>query len=276
MACRIGIADRIGRAFHANQPLVQPEDPVAEAPHLRQLVGHIDDTSRGLAPCGFQKGKAFCLKGGIPHGQNLVYHEHISREVRGQCKSEPHLHSAGIVLHGFVNTVRNAGKVRYDRQKFAHFGARKPKQCSAQKGVLASAQVGVESSAYLEQAGHTALDSVAALVGMQESAQGLEQGRFTCAVGPNDAQDFTLFEAEVNAAKYPAITEVLAQIAGFNARTFHKNSLSRRDLHRRARSPNTKPRMPEAAEIACAGCQTSQPSQAHRNPSAIATAGLSQ
>ena len=35
MACRISISDCIGRAFHTNQALVQPKDPVAEAPYLR-------------------------------------------------------------------------------------------------------------------------------------------------------------------------------------------------------------------------------------------------
>ena len=87
--------------------------------------------------------------------------------MRGQRKSEANLHSAGIELHGFVNAVRNPGKFRHNGQKFAHLGARKTEQCSAQKGVLATTEVGVESCTHLEQAGQAALDSVAALVGMQ-------------------------------------------------------------------------------------------------------------
>ena len=57
-----------------------PAAPAAPADtNLRQLMGHIDHASRGLPPCRFQKGEAFCLKGGVTYGQNLVHHEHISR-----------------------------------------------------------------------------------------------------------------------------------------------------------------------------------------------------
>ena len=85
------------------------------------------------------------------------------------------------------------------------FGAAQAQDLAVQVDVLAAGEFGVEAGAQFQQGGDASARHHASGGGLQNPADDLQQGALAAAVGPDQAEHFTLFDLEADIAQRPEI-----------------------------------------------------------------------
>jgi len=132
--------------------------------------------------------QALRLKLGVPHGQDLVYQQHVWLEVRGDREPQPHVHPRGIPLHRRVDERLHSGEVYDARQLGGDLAPVHAENRPAQHHVLAACQLRVKTGADLDESGKPAVDHDPPLCGRRDTRQQLQQCALARTVPADDPE----------------------------------------------------------------------------------------
>src|SRR5260370_5257726 len=108
----VGGDDFVSRAVLADLAVVDPDDALAEAANLVELMGDEDDGAAGAGDVT-HFAEAFLLEVDVTDGENFVNEEDFRLEMSGDGEGQSDVHSAGIMLDGRVDEFVDFGE-RYD------------------------------------------------------------------------------------------------------------------------------------------------------------------
>src|SRR6266566_1797602 len=105
----VGRSDLVSRAVLADVTRVDPEDALAEAANLIELMGDEDDgaTGAGNVP---HLAQAFFLEIDVAYGENFVDEEDLRLEVGSDGEGQADVHSGRIMLHRRVDELFKLGE----------------------------------------------------------------------------------------------------------------------------------------------------------------------
>ncbi len=167
--------------------------------------------------------QTFLLKPRIAHRQHLVDDQDLGLEVRGHGERQPHVHAAGVVLHGRVDELFDFGE-RDDLVELPFdFRPLHAEDRAVQEDVLAAGQLGMEAGADFEERSDAADDARAAARRRRDARQNLQQRRLARAVAADDADD--LSRAISNDTSSSAQNSVAS--GGFGPRALHAVDMKR-------------------------------------------------
>ena len=173
--------------------MVQPQDLVAQLPHLRNRVGH-----QNAGHAAFQDGlhliPALLAECAIAHAQHLVQNQQLCVVAQRQRQQILYLHAAGQLLERAVLKILQLRKFDDLIIFFVHESAGITQQRAAQVGVLPDSQLAIKTTGQFQQRSHAAVDLHVALRGHHNAGNGLEQRALARAVGADDAQHVPLFQ----------------------------------------------------------------------------------
>ena len=84
--------DFVGGAVLADAAIVDPDDAVAQAADLIELMGDEDDGAAGAGDVA-HFAKTLFLEIDIAHGQDLIHQKNFRLEMGGDGKGQPHVHA---------------------------------------------------------------------------------------------------------------------------------------------------------------------------------------
>ena len=99
--------------------------------------------------------EALVLKISVPHRQRLIDDQDIRTNRRGDGKSQPHLHTAGIGAQRLVDVVTNFGESLDFRHEFANPISEQPINLAAHVNVLPAGEIGMKAHAQFQQGSNT-------------------------------------------------------------------------------------------------------------------------
>src|SRR2546423_9494070 len=185
----IRVDDIAWRAFRADDALVEPDRALAEPRDRAEVVRHEDDRLlRGTELADLRE--AFVLEVLVADREDLVDEEDVRLEMHGDREAEAHVHAARVGLHGRVKEPADVGEALDRRHGRVHLLAREPEEGAVEIGVLATAEIGMESRADLEEGRDATVHLERAGRRLRRSGEELEQRRFPRAVRADDAERF--------------------------------------------------------------------------------------
>src|SRR5688572_20630953 len=84
--------------------LLQPDRLAAQATNRLHVVTHKQHGAAGMREVAHLP-QTLALKSHIANRQHFVDDENLSLEMRGDGKSEPHVHAARVTLHGRIQKL---------------------------------------------------------------------------------------------------------------------------------------------------------------------------
>src|SRR5439155_18464283 len=149
--------------------------------------------------------KAFSLKGDVADGQYFVCNKDFGIEMRshGECQSQ--VHSAGVALDRNIQKFSNLGKV-YDCFKAAvDFGFAHAQYRAVEINIFPAGQLGVKSSANLEQAAQASAKRDAAFGRIGNLGNNFQQGTLAGAIAAENPDNVALRNFEANIVESPEL-----------------------------------------------------------------------
>src|SRR5258708_24410299 len=126
-------------------------------------------------------------------------------------KGEPHIHTAAITFHRCIEEFFDLRERNYLVKLRLNLGTAHPQDRPIQINVFASREFRVKAGADFKQAGHATSNTDPAFRWFRDPAQNLQQGRFTCAISPDDADHLPLLNFKRQVFESP---EVFGRIVG--------------------------------------------------------------
>src|SRR5437660_11696241 len=113
----------MGGAVLAYAAVVNPQDALAEAANLVELMGDEDNGAAGAGDVA-HSAEAFFLKVDVADGEDFVDEEDFRLEMGGDGESQADVHAGGVVLDGSVNEFFEFGEGHDFGDLAADFGFR--------------------------------------------------------------------------------------------------------------------------------------------------------
>src|SRR5260370_958763 len=153
----VGGDDFMGGAVLANGGGVNPDDAMAEAADLIELMGDEDDGAAGAGDVT-HFAHALLLKTDVADGEDFIDEENFRLEMGGDGEGQAHVHAGGVVLDGGVDEFFELGEghdfIEFaDDLRLAH-----AEDGAGEKGILASGQLGMKAGADFEEGADAAVD----------------------------------------------------------------------------------------------------------------------
>lgn len=126
----------------------------------------------------------------------------------GNGEGEADVHAGRVALDRGIEELLDTGEIDDLVELALDLGSGHAEDRAVQVDVLPAGQLGMESSADLEQAGDAAMDLDAAGRRFGDPAQDLEQGRLAGAVAADDADAVTLFDLEIDVLERPELLDL--------------------------------------------------------------------
>ena len=141
----------------------------------------------------------------VADGQHLVDEQDVGVDVDGHREAEAHVHPRRVVLHRGVDEALEPGELDDVVEAPVELGLGEPEDRAVEVDVLPPGQLGVEAGAELEQRRHLAARAAAALVGLEDPGQALQQRALARAVGADEAVRDALGDLERDVAQRPEL-----------------------------------------------------------------------
>ncbi|MBV6391880.1 MAG: hypothetical protein KPEEDBHJ_01096 [Anaerolineales bacterium] len=154
--------------------------------------------------------QTFLLEGGIAHRKRLIHDQNIRVNIDGGGKGNAHIHAAGIGLHRLVNKLSDVGKGDNPSDAFLDLIPAHAEDGGVRINVFASAKLGVETRAQLQQGGNPSVDLDSAKSRGERSGDQLQECGFSASVPPDNADRLTLAHIEGNITQRPKFMVIVA------------------------------------------------------------------
>src|SRR5215472_14492381 len=99
----------MGRPVLANLAVVDPDDALAKAANLIELMGDEDDSAADAGDVAHFS-EAFFLEIDVADGEDFVHEQDFRLEVGGDGKGQTNVHAGGVVFDGRVNELFKLGE----------------------------------------------------------------------------------------------------------------------------------------------------------------------
>ena len=144
--------------------MFQHDAAITNLRHQIQVVAHHD---QGLASRAqlLNLRDALLLEGLVAHRQNLIHQEDIRACVHGNRESQAQVHTRRVELHLGIDELVNLSKIHNRIEGSLNLFLGHAQNRAVQVHVIASGQVGVETSAHLNQTRDIATSQNLAAVG---------------------------------------------------------------------------------------------------------------
>jgi len=149
--------DFVGGAVEANGAVVDPEDTVAEAANLIELMGNEDDGAAGAGDVA-HFAEAFLLEVEVADGENLIDEENFRLEMGGDGERQADVHAGGVVLDGRVDESFQFGEGDDFIELALDFRFPHSQNGSGEKSILPPRQLRMESSTHFQQGTDTSVN----------------------------------------------------------------------------------------------------------------------
>jgi hypothetical protein len=189
-------------AIHADLASVDPEDAVAEAANLIELMSDKDDGAAGAGDIA-HFAEAFFLEIDVADGEDFIDEENFRFEMSGNGESEADIHAGGVVLDWSVDEFFELGEGDDFVEFGGDFAARHAENGSGEKSVFASGELGMKASADFKERADAAADFSESGSGASDAGEKLEKSGLAGAVASDEAEDFAFVNFERNIAESP-------------------------------------------------------------------------
>src|SRR6266403_285085 len=123
--------------------------------------------------------------------------------MRGDRKSQPNIHAAGIVLHRCIDELLDFSE-SYDFIKLTNdFCPSHPQNGAIQVDVFPACQLGMKPGPYFQQGAHPAVNFCEAGSWFCNARKDLEQRAFSRPITADNADHFALLDIERDVSKSP-------------------------------------------------------------------------
>lgn len=170
--------------------MIQPDGALADFLHLIITVADEQDCGSAFHQL-FHSCLALLLELVVAHGEDLVHHQNVRADLRGDGKAQPGDHTGGIVLDRHVDELPQLGKVHdfleicvHKLPVVAHDGA-------VHINILPGGQVHVKARAQFNQGGNGAIDPDPSLACAQDSGNDFQHGALAAAVPTDQRHGFS-------------------------------------------------------------------------------------
>lgn len=157
-------------------------------------------------------GLALFAERAVAHGEYLVQNQDVRLDQAGDGKRQAGLHAGGQLLEGPVLEALELRELDNAVIRLVHEFAAVAQHGAAEIGVLPHGQLAVEAAGQLQQGGHLAVAADAALRGLHNAGDGLQQGGFPRAVGADDTHHLPLVQGKCDVAVGPELVDVIAAL----------------------------------------------------------------
>lgn len=211
----ISVTDLFRLPQRLDLPVLQPDNPVAHIADLLQAVGH-EQNRRTAAHQLQHPPAALFLKRGVAHRQDLVHDQDLRVHHRRDGKRQPRQHSGGVVPDRHLDELSQFGKL----YNFIVFGLQKllavPQNGAVEEDILVPRQVHVKAGAKLQHGHDVSPARHAALRGLQNAGDHLQNRALARAVVPDDAHDLALVHVKAGVPERPELVglQPAAELAG--------------------------------------------------------------
>src|SRR5262249_8463772 len=142
----VGGDNLVSGAVLADVAVVDPDDAIAEAANLVELMGDEDDSAASACDVA-HFAEALFLEIYIAYGQNLVDEKDFGFEMGGDCEREADIHAAGVVLDRGFDEFLEFGEGDDFLELAADFFFAHTKNGAGEKSVFAAGELGMKTRA---------------------------------------------------------------------------------------------------------------------------------
>ena len=192
----------VSRAGLADGGGINPDDAVAEASNLIELVGDKDDGAAGAGHVAHLP-KAFLLETDIADGKNFVHEKDFRLEMGGDSEGQADVHAGRIVLHGRINEFFEFGKGHDFVELADDLGFAHAQDGAGEEGVFAAGKLGMKAGAHFKERADAAMNLRPAGGGASDSGEDFEKSGLTGAVAADEAKHFAFFHFQGNIFQGP-------------------------------------------------------------------------
>src|SRR6266700_1353244 len=182
-----------GRACLPDGPTIDPEDTVAEAANLVELMRDKDDGAAGASDVA-HSAETFALKFDIADGEDFVDEEDFRLEMGSDGEGQADVHAGGVVLDGRVNEFIEFGEGDDFVELAGDFGFGHAEDGAGEKGVFAAGELGMKAGADFEERADAAVNLRPAFGGAGDAGEDFEKSGFAGAVAADEAEDFAFVD----------------------------------------------------------------------------------
>src|SRR5579884_2778294 len=198
----VGGGNFVGAAGLADLARVDPEDAIAEAADLIELMGDEDDGAAGAGDVA-HFAEAFFLEVDVADGEDFIDEEDFGFEVSGDGEGETDVHAGGVVLDGGVDELIEFGEGDDFVELGGDFAASHAEDGAGEEGVFAAGEFRMEACADFEEGADAAADCGETGGGAGDAGEDFEEGGFAGAVASDEAEDFAFADLERDVAESP-------------------------------------------------------------------------
>src|SRR6266404_1422993 len=143
------------------------------------------------------------LKTGVTDSQHLVHQKYFGFQMCGHSESESHIHPARVILYGSIQKPLDLAKSDDLVKLTIDVPATNSEDRAIQINVLSSGQFRMKTGTNFQQTSEAAVQLNPAGSGLGNPREYFQQGRFTGSILPNDAEDFTGLNFEIDILQRP-------------------------------------------------------------------------
>src|SRR5207248_7624159 len=192
----------MGGAVLADAAVVNPQDALAEAANLVELMGDEDNGAAGAGDVA-HSAEAFFLKVDVADGEDFVDQEDFRLEMCGDGESQADVHAGGVVLDGSVNEFFEFGEGDDFVELAGDFGFGHAENGAGEKRVFAAGKLGMEACADFEERADAAMNFRPVFGGARDAGKDFEKRGLAGAVAADEAEDFAFVNIERNVFQSP-------------------------------------------------------------------------
>ena len=228
--------------FWRDLAVIDPDDAVAEAANLIELVGDEDDGAAGAGDVA-HFAEAFFLEVDVADGEDFVDEEDFGLEVGGDGEGEADVHAAGVVFDGGVDEFFEFGEGDDFVELAGDFGFAHAEDGAGEEDVFAAGELGMEAGADFEEAADAAVNFGVAGGGVGDAGEDFEQSGFAGTVAADEAEDFAFLDVEGDVFERPDVGRCRRSPSCFHSRSLchWPKRDSSRTPRRRAGARSTSP-----------------------------------
>src|SRR5713226_6989986 len=125
--------------------------------------------------------------------------------MSGHGKSQPDIHSAGVMLDRGIKEFLDLGKRNDLIETRNNLCSAHPQQGAVEEDIFTSGQFRMKSRTHLKQTSDPPAQLNVTFSGVSDARKNLEQSAFSRPIAANDRDHFTFFNVKINVAQGPKI-----------------------------------------------------------------------
>ena len=142
---------------------------------------------------------AFLLEGGVADGEDFIEEQDVTAGANGDREGQANLHAGRIIFELLVLKIFELGKFPNIVIHGVYFFIAKTEESAVHIDIFATGKFGIKPDAEFDERNEIPVNSHSAFFWIINTGENFEQSGFAGAVTPDDADELTFFDFEVEA-----------------------------------------------------------------------------